>query len=250
MANEKSLLDVSLQNWLDRTPKPSTDSLANGGAWSRTDYRRQVDARVHIRREILMQESGMERGDFELTCRLVDNPELWERLMAIATDLRLEEIRRKWSEIEREENLELDALAQRCQSCGGDGAVPRLDAPGFRVWCQPCTDEWFSRPSTPPINGLRSALTRARAAHLPATLTVEQWDETVAFFNDRCAFCGGAWCLVEHATPIALGGGTTVDNCLPACNSCNVSKGRRMPEHMGGEKAKAALAWLRSKGRS
>ena len=52
-------------------------------------------------------------------------------------------------------------------------------------------------------------------------LTMEQWLETLAYFNYRCAYCGGPFQVIEH---YLRSEGTTVSNCVPACFSCNVMK--------------------------
>jgi len=38
---------------------------------------------------------------------------------------------------------------------------------------------------------------------------------------------------MDHFFPIALGGGTTVDNCIPICSSCNGDKSRYNPNVYG-----------------
>jgi len=145
-----------------------------------------------------------------------------------------------------------EVFRERLQMCARCAMPARVL--GQRNVCTSCHDEWRSRPSTPPAGGLRSALARARAKRLPATLTKEQWQATVAHFDDRCAFCGGPWCLVEHATPVELGGGTTADNCLPACAPCNVRKANRILEKISDtwwepERLAAGVAWLCGLGR-
>ncbi len=50
-------------------------------------------------------------------------------------------------------------------------------------------------------------------------LTLEQWLETLEYFNNKCAYCGGPFEVLEHYLAEA---GTTVSNCVPACFSCNV----------------------------
>ena len=66
---------------------------------------------------------------------------------------------------------------------------------------------------------------RAEKFGLPATLTMEEWQSTTEYFEGRCAYCQEKpWQVLEHFIPIALGGGTTVDNCVPACRSCNNAK--------------------------
>lgn len=63
---------------------------------------------------------------------------------------------------------------------------------------------------------------RARKANLPATLTLAQWQETIKYFQRKCAYCQKyEYALLEHYIPLGHGKGTTADNCVPACNSCN-----------------------------
>lgn len=69
-------------------------------------------------------------------------------------------------------------------------------------------------------------LQRAVNANTPATLTLKQWAQAIAYFGQRCAYCQiRPFQVLEHFHPIALGGGTTEDNCVPACKSCNSKKG-------------------------
>lgn len=58
----------------------------------------------------------------------------------------------------------------------------------------------------------------------------QQWKETVVFFGGECAYCGrtmhkGERLTRDHLEPVSLGGATTQDNIVPACASCNASKG-------------------------
>jgi hypothetical protein len=92
-------------------------------------------------------------------------------------------------------------------------------------------NEWWQ--DAPPVHGIKSALGRARARRLEATLTNEEWNATLTFFERRCAYCcRKVWCLVDHVTSLDRGGGTTRNNCLPACGSCNRYKGQRTLEEL------------------
>lgn len=63
---------------------------------------------------------------------------------------------------------------------------------------------------------------RAKKANLPATLTPVQWLETVEYFQRKCAYCQkNEYTILEHYIPLGHGKGTTADNCVPACGSCN-----------------------------
>lgn len=61
--------------------------------------------------------------------------------------------------------------------------------------------------------------------------THQQWKETVIFFGGECAYCGrtmkkGERLTRDHLVPVAEGGETTQSNVVPACASCNSSKGK------------------------
>ncbi len=58
----------------------------------------------------------------------------------------------------------------------------------------------------------------------------QQWKETVIFFGGECAYCGrtmkkGERLTRDHLEPISRGGKTVQSNVVPACTSCNCSKG-------------------------
>jgi 5-methylcytosine-specific restriction endonuclease McrA len=77
---------------------------------------------------------------------------------------------------------------------------------------------------------VRSQIMRAKQAGTPATLTLQEWLETLAIFHGRCAYCHGPYQVLEHYIPIVAGGGTTKENCVPACISCNSKKSGKHPE--------------------
>lgn len=93
---------------------------------------------------------------------------------------------------------------------------------------------------------------RARDCNAPDTLTLHDWLRTLADFNGRCAYCETRpFVELEHFIPIADGGGTTADNCIPACERCNRGKGTDNPglqmalpglEDAGRERVRAYLA--------
>lgn len=77
---------------------------------------------------------------------------------------------------------------------------------------------------------LASQLSRARRAGVPATLTLYEWIGTLAAFDGKCAYCRVAdFTCMEHFIPVELGGGTTADNCVPSCQSCNMLKKAKHP---------------------
>lgn len=66
--------------------------------------------------------------------------------------------------------------------------------------------------------------TRASNAGLPAALTLVEWLQALIDFGGRCAYCSGPFDDLEHFIPVSQGGGTTAQNCVPACKVCNGSK--------------------------
>lgn len=65
---------------------------------------------------------------------------------------------------------------------------------------------------------------RAKKAGARHDLTLEQWQETLEYFNYKCAYCGKReYEFIEHYLSVSVAG-TTASNCVPACASCNVQK--------------------------
>lgn len=69
---------------------------------------------------------------------------------------------------------------------------------------------------------------KARKRSLLSTLTLEQWANIKRHFNNCCAYCGNNSLLTQdHLVPLSKGGEYTHNNIIPACKSCNSSKGPR-----------------------
>lgn len=69
-------------------------------------------------------------------------------------------------------------------------------------------------------------LTRKKS--LPSTLTTEQWTAVKEEFGGTCCYCGKEKPLtIDHFVPVNNMGELSIDNVLPACISCNCSKGAR-----------------------
>jgi 5-methylcytosine-specific restriction endonuclease McrA len=80
---------------------------------------------------------------------------------------------------------------------------------------------------------VRKQCSRAGRIGQAASLTLEEWIETVTYFCGRCAFYSDhPYEVLEHFMPIIYGGGTTVFNCIPACRSCNAIKNDRLPDDL------------------
>ena len=217
----------------------------------RRAYAARVQARIELRQRELLDSHGIPRELFA-TLRLLKDPQRCQEILGLLQRVDVDAIETALTRIDDEEH----GLALRpCSQCNvvlqpNDPKFPSMSPYGGLV-CSACEHARLTTPSRPPRNGLQSAIARARRARLPATLTDAEWARTIAFFDDRCALCGGAWCLVEHALPIELGGGTTIGNCLPACVSCNVRKGKRALDTVGirefdSVRIENARQWLRN----
>ncbi len=69
---------------------------------------------------------------------------------------------------------------------------------------------------------------RARKTEVLSTFTLKEWEECKNNFNNQCAYCGSLAPLTrEHFIPLSEKGEYTKENILPACKSCNSSKGDR-----------------------
>ena len=66
---------------------------------------------------------------------------------------------------------------------------------------------------------------RAKIKGTDATLTLAEWIEKIRDSQGLCYYCNGPIgynaLTLEHLIPIAKGGGTTAENCVPACMTCN-----------------------------
>lgn len=78
-------------------------------------------------------------------------------------------------------------------------------------------------------NRIYAHLLRARDIGAPATLTLNEWIDTLLLFQGLCAYCRKApYKTLDHLRPICAGGGTTQSNSIPACVSCNARKGNKV----------------------
>lgn len=66
----------------------------------------------------------------------------------------------------------------------------------------------------------------ARKKKLPYNYSNKDWEETVEYFGNKCAYCGCSSEKLEreHFVPLSKGGEYTKDNIIPSCMSCNRSK--------------------------
>ena len=78
---------------------------------------------------------------------------------------------------------------------------------------------------------VRAQRYRAQQARTEVSLTVVEWLQTVQAFHFLCAYCQKApFTVMDHFIPIDKHGGTTKENCIPACAKCNGHKYNKKPE--------------------
>lgn len=72
---------------------------------------------------------------------------------------------------------------------------------------------------------------RFRNMHKTHNITDEEWDSIKEYFNYQCAYCGISEIESKiihkqnlHKDHIYHDGNNDIDNCVPACRSCNTSK--------------------------
>jgi 5-methylcytosine-specific restriction endonuclease McrA len=75
---------------------------------------------------------------------------------------------------------------------------------------------------------VRAHGSRARQVGAPVedfkTADLLAWWESQGIKADECIYCGGPFEQIDHKTPLSRGGGHTVQNCVPACAKCNMTK--------------------------
>lgn len=72
------------------------------------------------------------------------------------------------------------------------------------------------------IDRVEGQCKHARTLGAGATLTLMDWLITLEDFDWQCAYCQAQpFQIMSHVIPLPLGG-TTPDNCVPACHKCNI----------------------------
>lgn len=88
--------------------------------------------------------------------------------------------------------------------------------------------------ANPELTRLKRQRRVARKRSLPATMTLADWKNTKAWWQDRCAYCGihTHKLTLDHFIPLAHQDcpGTIPTNIVPACSSCNPSKCDSLPQ--------------------
>jgi len=261
-----------LQKRLEHEVVAPDPKLLEGTTWDVNRYRNEVTARIHLREELLLKELKIDQGAFDIVCRLQEDPGLLTRVKAFLQRNDLDQIFKQRVQINDEEwsvyRAWSSACMSRCERCQEAVATWHVIRGQKRLLCEACAKRLARHQRTTSTN-IGPALKEARRLKLPVTLTLEEWLQTVARFEDLCAYCGDRWEVVEHATPTQREGGMTFANCLPSCESCNHFKSSQTLEEWltnveqaeqtswlrpyvesRAARLQQALAWLRQQGRA
>lgn len=126
---------------------------------------------------------------------------------------------------------------KRCTFCGEvkpitDFAKNGVDAngkPRYRDDCKTCynirrRENKTKKKHSDFIGGQK------RRGEASPSFSHQEWKECLIFFGGECAYCGGTprkgqRLTRDHLDPVSGGGRTIQSNIVPACSSCNSSKG-------------------------
>ena len=63
-------------------------------------------------------------------------------------------------------------------------------------------------------------------------VTADEWEEILLTHGWTCHYCGAGNVKLtrDHVVPISRGGSDCIENVVPACMSCNASKGNKLVE--------------------
>jgi 5-methylcytosine-specific restriction endonuclease McrA len=129
--------------------------------------------------------------------------------------------RRKMKEVKNSPLLKQFLEQERARQIKYKGLYTATNSERYRRWAE-------KYPEKATHNRARQ---QNRRKLLTTTLTVEEWQSALEFFDNKCAYCGIVLNEVhrDHFIPAKLGGGFTSSNIVPACPSCNKHKSARHP---------------------
>jgi 5-methylcytosine-specific restriction endonuclease McrA len=133
-----------------------------------------------------------------------------------------------------------DGLRTYCKKCGRETFSSWLDKnrEERKKYCR----EWHKehreserkkhrqwKLDNPEKNAAHERKRRQNAANVGGEgITVEQQNQLYEDYCYRCAYCGKKVKLtLDHIVPVSKGGRHEIDNAVPACASCNSSKGNK-----------------------
>lgn len=130
-------------------------------------------------------------------------------------------------------------ITKVCTFCGEDKPITEfpkngVDADGNTRYRDDCKTCYNIRRRENATKKRHSAFVSGmnRRGEEDVSYSHQEWKETVIFFGGECAYCGrtmrkGERLTRDHLEPVSKGGTTTQRNIVPACSSCNASKGAK-----------------------
>lgn len=110
-----------------------------------------------------------------------------------------------------------------------------------REEAQAALDAWMlDHPRPAPSPGRNAHMDAARCI---ATHTAQEWRTKVRSYAGMCHYCGRPWGASlhkDHLVPVSRGGSDGIDNVVPSCADCNLSKGTVPADHF--------IVWARAVG--
>lgn len=115
-----------------------------------------------------------------------------------------------------------------CTSCGNIFKAKDILRSGNNYLCDKCYRD---------RNKYSYEKRRSRKMNLVSDLTQEEWNDTLKYFDYKCAYCGieeskcfdiyHKYLAQEHIVALTKGGHFTKNNIIPVCPVCNSSKGNK-----------------------
>lgn len=130
-------------------------------------------------------------------------------------------------------------ISRVCTHCGmllpiesyHRNGVDEQGRPAYRLECKTCYNAKRKENRVKNKHGEFISHQKTRGEEAPA-LTYTEWRECVIFFKGSCCYCGattkkGQTLTRDHLVAVSNGGKTEQVNIVPACASCNSSKGKQ-----------------------
>jgi 5-methylcytosine-specific restriction endonuclease McrA len=104
--------------------------------------------------------------------------------------------------------------------------VTRSSYKGRSARCKACKRDWANS-SEGKASVHRTASKRQQRIEAQATGVPVVEADILTECGHQCCYCGGPYQALDHMWPISKGGSHDPSNLVPACQSCNSSKGRK-----------------------
>ncbi len=76
---------------------------------------------------------------------------------------------------------------------------------------------------------MRANAKKRRASLMTSVAEAPTVEQIATLMKDPCVYCGDPSEHMDHVIPLARGGTHEIDNLVPACKACNLSKGSKLP---------------------